>query len=164
MPSLDDIQERDRRMRGLIQKLEREEDMQQYLLIVQQLEEEGKALQTELTVMAAEYQATKPSSGKIEVVLTPEQRARVLRETGVAMTTVMISDPTGVVNAAMPVTDPAVVEAEALRQAALSKVQKKANEEARIALERYFQELEAQPGLSPDDVRRVRNEVLSKMP
>jgi len=144
MSSLKEIEERQKRMYKLIDQMTAEEDLNRMLQTVQLLEQEAKEL--EAAAMAFQDKMTKqypkPPKGAFEVVLTGDQRQRILKATGVAMTTVLVDDKSGSMNSAMPSTQPAVIEAIALRQANEKKVREEAEIAARAALERQLRELE----------------------
>jgi hypothetical protein len=159
MPTIKDIEERQKRLMAMFEALQREEDMTRYLQIVQQMEQEARDLES--TALAFEAEATKRqrrATGFIEVLLTNDQRTKVLRETGINMTTVLISDPGGEVNASMPGARPEDIEKEALRQATKTKLDREARERARMELERQLDELAGQNELVAAQVAKVRED------
>src|SRR5215831_653827 len=103
MPTIKDIEERQKQLMALHDELQREEDMTRYLQIVQRMENAARELEAMAVALDSELtRRQKRSKGQIEVVLTPEQRAKVQRETGVSLNTVLIDDPGGHMNALMP--------------------------------------------------------------
>jgi hypothetical protein len=159
MSSLKEINDRQQRMFKLIDQMTAEEDMTKMLQIVQQLEQEAKELETTALAFQAkmEKQYGKPRRPMFEVVLTPEQRQRILKETGVNMTTVWIEDAGGGLNAAMPTTEPGHIEAEALRQARMMKATEPAKAQARKQIADALAEIEAAGPLHADVANQVRN-------
>ncbi len=159
MSSIKEIEERRKRLLALGAQIQREEDMTRMLQLVQQMEQEAKELEDVAEVFQAKMSAqAKTPKGGFEVVLTPEQRTRVMKETGVSMTTVFIEDPSGNMNRSMPSARPAEIEAEALRQAKLRQVQGKARDEARLAVERQLHELEIQHEPNAEAVAKLRQD------
>jgi DNA polymerase III alpha subunit len=157
MPSMKDIDERKNRLLAMMAELQREEDMTKFLSLAQEMEKVGKELEAATVAFAAEMKGKeKHTHGFVEVVLTPEQRARVHRETGVSMTTVQIDDPGGDVNAAMPTNRPERIEREAIRQAKAQKVEREARENARMTLDRELRDLESQGELMAQQVAELR--------
>jgi hypothetical protein len=123
MSTIKDIEQRRERMYQLIDQMNEEEDMTRMLQIVQLLEKEAEELQVAAVAFQAKMDKANPKStvGRFEVVLTQEQRQVVMRETGVAMTSVWIDDQGGTRNTAMPETLPPVILEEALAQARATK-------------------------------------------
>lgn len=160
MSSLKEIEERQQRMYRLIDQMVVEEDMTKMLQIVQVLEQEAKDLQAAGEAFQAKMdkQYGKPRRPGFEVVLTPEQRARIMKATGVAMTTVFIQDQSGALNASMPQTDPDRIERIAMQQAGEKKLFEEAAVKARNEVERLLRELEAQGPLVAEQVQLLRND------
>jgi hypothetical protein len=159
MASIKEIEERQKRLTELGQRIGKEEDLTKMLELVQQAEQQAKELEAIATVFDAQMRGqAKTPKGGTEVVLTPEQRARIMKETGVTMMTVVIEDPSGTVNQGMPSTRPAAIEAEALRQARERQVQGRAKEEAKIAVERQLHEVEIQHELNAEAVAQLRQD------
>jgi hypothetical protein len=128
MSSLKEIEERQMRMYQLIDKMVAEEDLTTMLQIVQQLEQEAKELEAAAVAFQDKMNKTYPPKpkGAFEVVLTPDQRQRVLKATGVNMGSVFIQDITGAINVTMPTTAPEVIEEEAMKQARARKIEEEA--------------------------------------
>jgi hypothetical protein len=108
------------------------------------LEREGR----ELEQLAREFErqelakAGPPPRGKLEVVLQPDQRARIKRQTGVDMASVFIADEAGVLSKAMPHTSPRDIEAMALAEARRLAANQNADVEMRAELTRAVDEIE----------------------
>jgi ABC-type ATPase with predicted acetyltransferase domain len=157
MPSMKDIDERKARLLAMMEQLKNEEDMTRFLTLAQEIEKVGQELQTVISAFDAEMkQKERRARGQVEVVLTPEQRARVHRETGVSMTTVLLADSGGEINASMPTRRPEQIETEAIRQARAQKASREAREGARMQLERQLRDLESQGELMAERVAEMR--------
>jgi DNA polymerase III alpha subunit len=160
MSSLKEIEERQQRMYQLIDKMVAEEDMTIMLQTVQLIEAEARALEAAAMAFQAKMtkESGKPATGGFEVVLTPEQRARILKATGVNMETVFVEDLTGSLNVTMPQTHPAQIEAIALKQAWTKAYDKMAADAGRAQVERQLMELEAQNELVAAEVAKLRQD------
>src|SRR5215471_1822688 len=159
MPTIKDIEERQKQLMAMFEELQREEDMTRYLQIVQRMEMAAKELEAMAIALESELaKRQKRVQGQIEVVLTHEQRSKVLRDTGVSMTTVLIDDPAGNLSASMPAARPADIEKEALRQATRIKLEREARDKARRDMEKQLAELEQQGPLMADTVSRLRQD------
>jgi hypothetical protein len=159
MPSLKDIDERKKRLLAMMEQLQKEEDMTRFLQTCQQMEAIGAELASLVLAFEAEMkQKVTAQRGFVEVTLTPEQRARISKATGINMTTVLIADPGGEVNQAMPAARPDEVEREALRQATAKKAEAEAREKARVDLEQSLHEMETQSQLMAEKAARIREQ------
>ncbi len=160
MSSLKEIEERQQQLYRLIDQMNAEEDMTRMLQTVQLIEQGAKELEAAALAFQSkmDQQFGKRPQGAFEVVLTPDQRARILKATGVAMTSVLVDDTTGVANAAMPTSRPEQIEAIALRQAQQRKLEEEAEIAARAQVERTLRELEMQNLLVADQVARLRED------
>jgi hypothetical protein len=160
MSSLKEIEERQQRMYQLIDRMVAEEDMNAMLQLVQALENEARELEAAGKAFQAKMdkQYGKPAAGGFDVVLTPEQRARVLKETGVTMDVVHVPDVSGSMNAAMPYTAPPQIEAIALQQALEQKTEREAREASRNRVEQMLRELESQNELVAAQVANLRQD------
>lgn len=160
MSSLKEIEERQKRMYQLIDQMTAEEDMTRMLQLVQLIENEAKELEAAGMAFQAKMdkQTGKPQRSGFEVVLTHEQRSRILKATGVTMDTVIIKDSSGSLNQAMPTTAPAEIEAEAMRQAKARKIDGEARGQARVQAERQLAELENQGPLFAEQVARLKQD------
>lgn len=142
---MDELLAKQRAMSDKAQSLANEKDVEKIQRITGELEQEGREL--EELARAFERQelakAGPPPKGKLEVVLTPDQRARVKKLTGVDMQSVIIADEAGVLSKAMPYTRPRDIEQlainEALKQASLHD----ADGKMRAALDEALREIEA---------------------
>jgi hypothetical protein len=162
MSTLKEIEERQNRMYKLIDQMYAEDDMTKMLQVVQLLENEARELEKVVTAFQEkadrEYAKMNKKAPTIEVVLTPEQRQRVLKETGVTMTSVLIQDEVGARNAAMPNTPRAVIEAEALRQARAMKSNEAALKEAEAKIASCIEEIEAGGPLYVEAVAKMKQD------
>ena len=108
MSSLKEIEQRRDRMYKLIDQMTSQEDMTSMLQIVAQLEQEAKdldgAIRSFSSKMEKEWGPMRRPA--FEVVLTPEQKERILKEAGIQMNTVWVQDISGGLNAAVAVTHP----------------------------------------------------------
>jgi hypothetical protein len=160
MSTLKEIEERQQRMYRLIDQMYAEEDMNKMLQVVQQLEKEAYDLQDVALAFQAkmEKQHGKAKVGRFEVVLTPEQRQIIMKETGIAMTTVWIDDQGGTRNQAMPVTNPQQILAEALIQAHAMKAEKPAIEAAKQKIASSIAEIEQGGPLYIEAVAKMKQD------
>ncbi len=141
---MDELLAKQRAMSDKAQSLAAEKDVEKIQRITAELEQEGREL--EELARAFERQelakAGPPPKGKLEVVLTPDQRQRVKKLTGVDMPSVVIADEAGVLSKAMPYTQPRDIEQlainEALKQASLQS----ADGKMRAALDDAIREIE----------------------
>ena len=141
---MDELLQQQRAMSDKAQSLAAEKDVEKIQRITAELEQEGREL--EELARAFERQelakAGPPPKGKLEVVLTPDQRQRVKKLTGVDMPSVVIADEAGVLSKAMPYTKPRDIEQlainEALKQASLQS----ADGKMRAALDDAIREIE----------------------
>jgi|SoiMethySBSTD1v2_1073268.scaffolds.fasta_scaffold226412_4 hypothetical protein len=158
MSTLKEIEQRQQRMYKLIDEMNAQEDMTAMLEVVKKLEVEAQGLETALTDFEAkmEKQTPKIQRGAFEVVLTPEQRQRILKETGVDMRTVWIKDQGGARNAAMPATLPPVIEAEALKQAREQKALEPARQAAKRQVDQALDEISNQSPMHAEAVAKVK--------
>ena len=83
----------------------------------QKLEAMCEELQAEADKMRPPPEERIPVNAVVEVVLTKEQRQRVLEQTGVDVPSVRIPDPTGQLTKSMPTMDPVLIEESAISQA-----------------------------------------------
>lgn len=124
--------------------LAHEKDVEKIQRITAELAEEGRAL--EALALAFQQQelakAGPPPKGKLEVVLTAEQRARILSRTGVDMKSVVIADEAGVLSKAMPYTSPRDIEQLALAEATRLASMRDADGKMRAALDDAIRQIE----------------------
>ncbi len=142
---MDELLAKQRAMSDKAQSLAAEKDVEKIQRITAELEQDGREL--EELARAFERQelakAGPPPKGKLEVVLTPEQRARVKKLTGVDMQSVVIADEAGVLSKAMPYTKPRDIEQLAINEARKQASLQDADGKVRAALDDAIREIEA---------------------
>ena len=142
---MDELLAKQRAMSDKAQSLAVEKDVEKIQRLTAELEEDGRAL--EALALAFEQQelakAGPPPQGKLEVVLTPDQRARVKKLTGVDMQSVIIADEAGVLSKAMPYTHPRDIEQLAIHEARKHASLHDADGKMRAALDDAIREIEA---------------------
>ena len=142
---MDELLAKQRAMADKAQALASEKDVDKIQRITGELEQEGREL--EALALAFEKQelakAGPPPAGKLEVVLTPDQRARVKKLTGVDMASVVIPDEAGVLSKAMPHTQPRDIEALAINQARKQASMHDADGKMRAALDDAIRQIRA---------------------
>jgi hypothetical protein len=122
-----------------------EKDLEKIQRITAELEQEGR----ELEQLAKEFEkqelakAGPPPKGKLEVVLTKEQRERVKKLTGVDMNSVIVRDEAGVLSKAMPHTTLRDIEQLAINEARKLASLRDADGKMRAALDDALREIEA---------------------
>ena len=144
--TMDELMARQRAMVDKARALVEEKDVDKIQAVTQELERDGREL--EALAKAFERQelakAGPPPKGALEVVLTPEQRERVHKLTGVDLPSVVISDEMGVLSQAMPTTDPRDIERYAIQEARRRATMRGADAEMRAALHRAIADIEEQ--------------------
>ncbi len=142
---MDELLAKQRAMSDKAQSLAAEKDVEKIQRITAELEQDGREL--EELARAFERQelakAGPPPKGQLEVVLTPEQRARVKKLTGVDMQSVVIADEAGVLSKAMPYTKPRDIEQLAINEARKQASLQDADGKVRAALDDAIREIEA---------------------
>ena len=121
-----------------------EKDVDKIQRITEELAQEGRALE-ELAKAFERQELAKagpPPKGKLEVVLTNEQRERVKKLTGVDMKSVIVADEAGVLSKAMPHTSPRDIEQLAIAEARKQASMRDADGKMRAALESAIAEIE----------------------
>jgi hypothetical protein len=117
--ALDELLAKQRAISERAQALASEKDVDKIQRITAELERDAR----ELVELARDFEkqelakAGPPPKGKLEVVLTKDQRERIKRITGVDMKSVFIADEAGVLSKAMPHTSPRDIEEIALAEA-----------------------------------------------
>src|SRR5690349_4918858 len=103
MPSQRDIEVKQQYLINLGQKIQEEEDPNVILEIAKIMEAEATELQAMCLAFEAEMEKQYPPQERrgFDVVLTPGQRERVYKETGIKMETLFVDDPEGSLNASM---------------------------------------------------------------
>ena len=141
---MDELLQKQRAMSDKAQSLAAEKDVEKIQRITAELEQEGREL--EELARAFERQelakAGPPPKGKLEVVLTPDQRQRVKKLTGVDMPSVVIADEAGVLSKAMPYTKPRDIEQLAISEALKQASMRDADGKMRAALDDAIREIE----------------------
>jgi hypothetical protein len=142
---MEELLQKQRTMGDKAARLVNEKDVDTIQRITAELEEEGRALE-ELARAFEKQELAKagpPPKGKLEVVLTPDQRERVKKLTGVDMKSVIVADEAGVLSKAMPHTSKRDIEQLAINVARKLAVHKDADAKMRTALEEAIREIEA---------------------
>jgi hypothetical protein len=142
---MDELLQKQRVMSEKAASLANEKDVETIQRITAELEEEGRALET-LALAFQKQELAKagpPPKGKLEVVLTADQRERVKNLTGVEMKSVIVADEAGVLSKAMPYTSKRDIEQLAINEARKQAVLKDADAKMRTALEDAIREIEA---------------------
>jgi hypothetical protein len=142
---MDELLQKQRTMGEKAARLVNEKDVDTIQRITAELEEEGRALE-ELARAFEKQELAKagpPPRGKLEVVLTKDQRERVKKLTGVEMKSVIVADEAGVLSKAMPYTSQRDIEQLAINEARKQAVLKDADVKMRTALEDAIREIEA---------------------
>ena len=144
--SMDELMQKQREMVAKAERLANEKDIDAIQGLTKELERDGQEL--EVLAKAFEKQelakAGPPPRGSLEVMLTADQRQRVLALTGVELQSVIVNDEMGVLSQAMPTTDPRDIELLAIAQARRSKVDRDADGKMRTAVDRALADLEEQ--------------------
>lgn len=141
---MDELLAKQRTMSDKAQALVNEKDVEKIQRITAELEQEGRELE-ELARAFEKQELAKagpPPKGKLEVVLTPEQRTRVKKLTGVDMESVVVADEAGVLSKAMPYTRPRDIEQLAINEARRQSSSKDADGKVRAALDDAIREIE----------------------
>lgn len=144
--TMDDLLARQRAMVDKASSLAHERDVEKIQSVTAELEREGREL--EALAKAFETQelakAGPPPRGRLEVVLTPAQRARIKQLTGVDLPSVVVPDEMGVLSQAMPSTDPRDIELLAINEARRLAASRGADEKMRSELTRAIKDIEEQ--------------------
>ena len=108
----------------LADEVQKTEDADQREMLMAEIQKSAAKLQALCEGMQAEADKIKPPQNDkinidavVEVVLTKEQRQRVLEQTGIDVPSVRISDPTGDLTKNMPIIEPEFIEQCAITQA-----------------------------------------------
>jgi hypothetical protein len=117
--TVNDLTERQRAMVEKAQWLVNERDVDRIHAVTAELLRDGR----ELEQLAKQFErqelakAGPPPRGRLEVVLTPDQRQRIEQKTGVELQSVVVADEMGVLAKAMPLTQKRDIEQLALVEA-----------------------------------------------
>jgi len=142
--TMDELLRKQRAMADKAQSLVNEKDVDRIQTLTAELERDGREL-TELATAFERQELAKagpPPKGELEVVLTPGQRERVKKVTGVDLSSVVVSDETGVLSKAMPHTDPRDIEILAINEARKLAALRDADGKMRAALHQAIAEIE----------------------
>ena len=144
--SMDELMQKQREMVAKAERLSNEKDIDAIQGLTKELERDGQ----ELAVLAKAFEkqelakAGPPPRGSLEVMLTADQRQRVLALTGVDVTSVIVNDEMGVLSKAMPSTDPRDIELLAIAQARRRKADRDADGKMRSAVDQALTDIEEQ--------------------
>jgi hypothetical protein len=148
MADLDDIAKKQKQAAELGKKLAREKDVDEIKRLSKEIKEKAKELEAAAQNMAeaATPKGGKNVGGEVRVVLTPDQRKRIVEQTGVGMDTLVITEEAAQWMARMPGMQKRYVEQMALRKAAESVMR----EEKDKAIQKLIKKLEAIPEPVPE--------------
>lgn len=130
------------------------------LELAAQMQREAQALEALARGYEAQAQGeAKTPRGVVQVQLTEAQRRRVRDEVGIEMELLQIQDAAGLMNQAMPVMTPAVIEEMALAEARRRKQTRAAEAEVAAQVGAVVAELERHPHVKEklDELRRDPN-------
>ncbi len=131
--TLDDLIKQQAAMATLAMSLEGERETQRIQAVAAQLQAMGDQLGAMARALEEQH-GPPPPRAMVEVVLTPEQRGRVVEKTGVDLASIRIADDGGATSQTMPLMDPRRIEFYALKEAE----RRKAGEEARARIAAEF--------------------------
>jgi hypothetical protein len=159
MSSVKEIEQRQARLTARTLSILDEKDANKIMALAEELRVEAAELDQVCQAFAARMEKeTKTSKSRFEVVLTHDQRQRIRVKTGVLMDSVFIDDSTGALNAAMVSTQPAMIEAIALRVAERQKLEGPAKQAARRNVEESVALLERQGEQMAEKVRELKED------
>jgi hypothetical protein len=154
--------DRQKRMAEAAERLQTAPDVETLLQWVSQLEGEAKELEKRAVAwgkkMEAAYPPKKGMHGYIEVVLTPDQRAKIKQETGIVMESVRIDDPSGALNYAMMSASPPDITPIAMEQARSNAFREKAKQEAKRSIDTQLTALENQSPEMAENVQKLKTD------
>ncbi len=124
MADLDEIQRKQADTVKLALQMVDEKDPERLKEMAEQIQQRTKELEKAALGLAAAVALPDRSGGEeVRVLLTPDQRERISEQTGVGVEAVTLRDSGGRSwNAAMPTTEPRVIEKLAAQQAAASRL------------------------------------------
>ncbi len=156
------ILDRQKRMAEMAERLPKAPDIETLLQWVSQMEAEAKELEKRAVAwgkkMEAAYPPKKGMHGYIEVVLTPDQRAKIKQETGIVLESVRIDDPSGALNYAMMSASPPDITPIAMEQARAQAYRKKAEQEAKRSVDTQLADLENQSPEMAENVKKLKSD------
>lgn len=140
--TLDDLFARQKEMSDLAESLAGETNVERIQSVAVELARRGEELEQMARALEAQTEGQTPR-GYTEVVLTPAQRERIHEKTGVTLESIRIVDTAGVSARVMPLTDPRVIEAQALREAESVRAGREADGQMRAQLDEAVAAIEA---------------------
>ena len=144
MASLEEIERKQKAMQPLLDQIAEEKDADRIQQLGKQIAEMAQELARMAEGLERAYGQTRGGSGETRVVLTKDQRQRVVAATGAAVEVLVLPDAE-VWDPRMPRMRPATIE----RLAMASVAQGKLKEETRTAARQIVNELEAVVGANP---------------
>jgi hypothetical protein len=130
-------------MQKLADEAGKEMDPEKAREYAERLLAEGRALEKMGEQMRAEATKKRGGLGRVEVVLTAQQRKRVHDKTGIALESLIIDDEAGAMNQSMPMARPEYIEKLAMEEAERRKHAAEAERMVRAELDRAMAEIEA---------------------
>ena len=157
--TMNELLQKQRAMSDKAQLLANEKDVDTIQRITAELADEGRALE-EMALAFQKQELAKagpPPKGKLEVVLTPPQRERIKKLTGVDMASVVVADEAGVLAQAMPHTRPQDIERIAIAEARKLASLQNADGQMRATVENAIREIElAGSGETLQELERLK--------
>lgn len=144
---LQEIEAQQAKVTELVAALEKEIMPERVQALANQLERAARALDE--CVAAFEKQELDRAlipKGRIEVALTPDQRARIFAETGVDLAFISLPDETGDLSRSMPQSDPKRIERLAWKVALERHAERQSQESMRTQVEQLLDRIGAQGG------------------
>ena len=146
---LDDLLAKQKAMSDLAESLAGETNVERIQSVAVELARRGEELEQMARAVEASTRGEAPR-GYTEVVLTPAQRDRIREKTGVSLESIRIPDAAGVSARVMPLTDPRIIETQAVREAESIRAGREADAQMRAQLAEVIGAIEAvgNPALS----------------
>jgi hypothetical protein len=141
-PVMDEMKEKQQRILKLMEEAARATDTEKVTEIVGRIQIEANALEALGKRLAAQTQAL--GNRPIKVALTPDQRKRVQKLTGVDVDVIELSDHDGWQTRTMPWRDPRIIEYFAIEEAKRRKHGAEADRMVRRELTNAIEAIEAQ--------------------
>jgi DNA-binding MarR family transcriptional regulator len=160
--TLKELEERQRAVLALIDELNGATDPKRVQALANQLSREG----AELDALAKRFEreeldraGPRQTGGKVEVELTPEQRARIRLQTGIDLVSVTIPDETGTMTRSMPHQDPDWIEWLAMKEALMQRAAADSMVSTRKSVAAVLDELAQKGGRSARElVERLKSD------
>jgi len=140
----DQLMQKATQIQKLMAVAAQESDPERAKALSEQLAAEGRALEELGEKYRQQETKRRGSAGRLEVVLTADQRKRILQKTGIAMETVVIEDEAGALNQTMPQQRPEHIEKLATEEAERRKTAAEAEKVVRARLDEAMADIEAQ--------------------